>query len=277
MKVSKIIKSVLFTALIIISIVFTYLYFSTSDLRAEKYMEDNQVEKARRLLNEMGKAHQIENWDSITSYQVDFKEEFFGQFGKMTSPFADAVTFLTMDYNTKSADAKMEFTSGKDKGTVWGIENGKTYIKSPFGQAEFIDSKNVKFWIPTYQYFVEFPWRIQEATAVSYLGSDELKGVKAEKILASWGSIAPQKDIDQYVIWIHAESKRILKIEYTIREMHSFLTGAAYFENYKEFEGVLIATEFPVESNLVSDGFLHKMSVVNFEKVPDTMESLPIQ
>ena len=105
----------------------------------------------------------------------------------------------------------------------------------------FEKHKDAYFWTPTYQYFIEFPMRIQEANAVSYAGQKEINEKLCEGILASWNTTKPQKKTDQYLIWIDPATNRIEKLEYTIREVMSFVTGAALFKDYKNYNGILPA------------------------------------
>ncbi len=124
---------------------------------------------------------------------------------------------------------------------------------------------NTKFWLPTYQYFIEFPARIQQADALAFAGEKDIDGILCQGVLASWGTTAVQRHIDQYLIWINSETKRIEKVEYTIREMYNFIKGAAYYRNYKNFDGILLPTKMPVESNLVKNGLLHEMRILDMK------------
>jgi len=122
----------------------------------------------------------------------------------------------------------------------------------------------MKFYLPTYQYFIEFPNRIQEATSIDYLGTKIINGIKSEGIIASWNTVAPQKDLDQYLIWIDAKSKRIIKIEYTIRDKFKFVSSEAYFHDYKDYGGIILPSTMPVKSNLKKNGYISKVIIKEF-------------
>ena len=249
------------------------LFLGLTDLRSDDIQYTTSDEKARQLLTEMGEAHGISAWDDIETYQATFGDEFYGLMGKNSHPFKEQKMEFLLDYISQTSNGQMEIKTGKEKGLRWGIQSGQTY-KLNGKDAVVKKNKAMKFWIPTYQYFIEFPNRIQEATAVAYGGETIINGTPAIGVIASWNTIEPQKDIDQYVIWIDEKTKRIIKVEYTIREMYGFISGAAYFTNYKSFGGLLLATEFPVESNLVKQGYLHKMSIIDFRINPVSAESL---
>ena len=245
--------------------------FKLSDLQSNGYKFPNNIDKGKLLLQEMGIAHKIHMWDSINTYNVIFEDEFYGFLGKKSSSFKEQKMTFSMNYIPKIFTGQLEIISGKEKGDTWGIQSGKTYRKNINGEIEVKNNENMKFYIPTYQYFIEFPNRIQEASAVDYMGTETINGIECEGIIASWNTVSPQKDIDQYVIWLDSQSKRIVKIEYTVRDKYKFVTGAANFQDYKDFSGFILPSQMPVESNLLKESYLHKMSIVDF--IPNKLAS----
>lgn len=244
--------------------------FKLADLRPDENMASSNQAKAEQLLEEMGVAHGISNWDNIQTYNVIFKDEFYGFIGKQAHPFKEQEMTFSLNYIPKTFNGQLEILTGKEKGTLWGMQWWETYRKDKDGDMSIKKNKDMKFWIPTYQYFIEFPSRIQEATSIDYVGEKTIDGVKTEGIIASWNSTEPQKDVDQYIIWLDAETKRIVKLEYTVRDAYRFVSGAVSFEAYKEFDGIWLPTKLPVESNLTKDKLLHTMriSAFNPELIP---------
>lgn len=238
--------------------------FKTVDLRPNSENLISNKEKAQQLLDEMGVAHGISYWDNMKTYTVTFGDEFHGFFGKQAHPFKEQNMTFSLNYIPKTFNGSMEIVSGKEKGKLLGIQEWKTYRKEDDCRMVEKKDKDMKFWIPTYQYFIELPSRIQEATSIDYLGEKMVNGVKTEGVIASWNTIEPQKDFDQYLIWIDAESKRIVKVEYTVRDYYRFISGAASYNNYKDYDGLTLPSEMPVESNLVKKGLLHTMSIQHF-------------
>lgn len=242
------------------------LFFSCkiTDLRPDGYEYANNIEHAKQLLEEMGKAHQIENWNNMETYNVIFEAEFYGFLGKISHPFKEQKIELSLNFIPKTNDGQLKILSGKEKNETWGIQSEQTYYLDEKGEPIVKKNKDMKFYIPTYQYFIEFPSRIQEATSIDYLGTKMIDGVKSEGIIASWNTVAPQKDLDQYTIWIDAESKRIIKIGYTVRDKFRFVSAEAYFQDYKDYGGIILPSTMPVKSNLLKEGYLNKMRIKNF-------------
>ena len=236
--------------------------FRLSDLRTETSIDNTDTALAKKLVIEMGKAHGIENWTTVKTYEVLLEDEFFGLVGKMGSPYDTDTGTVLLKYTPGEYDGQMRFERGKRKGQTYGINSGQTYELNAQGDMEYKPNKTTEFWLPTYQYFIEFPMRIQTATAFNYAGEMEVNGIKCKGVIASWDTIAPQKKLDQYVIWINAETHHIVKLEYTIRDVNKFVTGATYFEDYQLYDGIYMATQFNVESNLVKEGLLHEMRIL---------------
>jgi len=252
------------------------LFFSCklTDLRPKGYTYPSDIEKAKQLLQAMGKAHQIDKWNDIETYNVIFEDEFYGFLGKRSHGFQEQKITFSLNYIPKTFDGQLKFLSGKEKNNIWGIQSWKTYHLNEEGSPIVKESKNMKFYIPTYQYFIEFPIRIQEATSIDYIGTKIIDGVKSEGVIASWNTVAPQKKLDQYVVWMNAESKRIVKIAYTVRDKYRFVSGVAYFKDYKDYDGIILPSTMPVESNLLKEGYLHKMSIKNFSPNKVSSKSL---
>ncbi len=264
----------LFLLILLLGVFGCVNFLKLSDLRSEDYSYPRDIAKAKTLLGQMGEAHQIDNWENLETYNVTYKDEFYGFLGKQAHPFQEQDMTFSLDYIPKTFDGRMEIVSGIEKGKVWGMQDGQTYKVDASGEVEPKENKDMKFWIPTYQYFIEFPLRIQEATVIDYMGSNVIAGTKVEGVLTSWTTVEPQKKIDQYLIWIDSETKRVVKVEYTVRAAYRFVTGAAFFKDYKDYNGILLPTHMPVESNLLKDGFLHTMRITDFKANKSPAENL---
>lgn len=254
-------------------------FFGTTDLRTETAKENPNENKAKTLIHQMAMAHKVDNWKEVTTYTARFQEEMFGLIGKSSNPFPDAKSQFDLSYIPNTYDGKLTFTEGSNVGETWGIQSWKTYTSKNGESPNFKNDNNIFFWLPTYQYFIEFPLRITNANAFGYAGTKEVNGVSCEGVIASWNTIAPQRKVDQYLIWLDAKTHLIVKVEYTIRDMYNFITGAVSYKDYKDFDGILLATVMPGESNLLSDGsLLHQMEILNFEKnklAPNEMRPNP--
>jgi len=230
-------------------------------LRTEVAKTNPQPELAEELIRLMGVAHGIQNWETIESYDVDFTDEFYGIVGKFSHRFGAAKNEFSLSYIPNTYDGIMKFKNGPNNGKTWGIQSWKTYKQLSSGAPVFKSHFQTYFWVPTYQYFVEFPLRIQKADAFAYAGEKVINGITCVGVVASWKTTEAQRDIDQYLVWLDKSSKRMVRLEYTVREMYNFLTGAANISDSKKFEGILFPGTMEVESNIVLKGLLHTMTI----------------
>lgn len=266
--------------LIIVCGIFLGLTACLSDLRTKTLKEGNlQVDKGRELLVKAGETHHIKKWKDISTYSVIFEDQFHGLIGKIASPFKENPVKLQLDYVPSTFEGRLRFLEGKQKENIWGIQHWKTYTREhERADAIFKKDKKAQFWVPTYQYFIEFPARIQEATAVSYAGEDTFEGEEYHLVLASWNTIEPQKKIDQYIIWIHKKTHQIGLVQYTIREMFSSAKGVVFFKEMRELNGLLIPFYMPIRSKIENENPLHEMKIRDFKvNEVEMKELLPIE
>ncbi|MEO1417218.1 MAG: hypothetical protein AAFW00_18175 [Bacteroidota bacterium] len=218
--------------------------------------------QAKTILEQAQKAHGADKWAQVTHYTVQFEDEFYGGLGGMINPFKGNPVSIQLDYVPKQFGGEMTFQQEKMAGEVWGMKNGETYIQKADGTQKVKPHKDAQFWIPTYQYFIEFPARILEANVFRMMGIEKMNGKTYDRVLATWNQVEPQKEMDQYVIWVEQETRLIGKVAYTIREANKFVSGYAMFEDIKDFDGVKLPTRMPVGSNLVKEGkWLHEMRI----------------
>lgn len=237
-----------------------------ADLQTSVAKQHPNETNARELLEAMAVAHGADKWSDVATYTVNFEDEFYGFFGKQGHPFPDHSIRFDLSYIPNSFDGQLKFVTSKKKGEIWGIQSWQTYRQKVGEELAFKKDKEIAFWLPTYQYFLEFPARIQKATALAYAGRKEIGGVDCEGILASWNTTDVQKETDQYLIWINRKTKQIVKLEYTVREKFKWLTGAAWYKGYKNYEGILLPSKMTVESNIKKKGNLHEMRILGFQK-----------
>jgi len=105
----KILLKILGALLLIVVLVVGYVsIFATSDLRTETSKVSPDMVKAKRLLAEMADAHKVDNWRNITTYEVDFEDEFYGMLGENSNPFAESNTNFKLRYIPGSFDGTLE-------------------------------------------------------------------------------------------------------------------------------------------------------------------------
>lgn len=253
-----------------------------SDLRSPEIKTEmaaeNSERRARHLLHDMTVAHKNEQWAKYETYEVDFKETFFKL--KFAAPFKKGTGNAKIAYVTDSYDSRLTFVDGKQAGEAWGHVDWASWKMKKGGERKWKHDKQVKFWLPTYQYFIQFPMKILEADFIRYAGSKEVDGKKCEVVFVSWKTDEPQKDIDQYLVYLDAETKRIHALEYTVRGAGGWFHGACMYKEYFEVKGVPIPKTMAVlgpKVDFENQKLFHQMEVkgLRFNAVPASDISLP--
>ncbi len=216
------------------------------------------------LLQKMEEAYGLKTWNSIEAYSIDFEDEFYGFMGKQANPFDAKNISFKLSYIPGAFDGRLDFILNTKARNSWGIQDWNTYVLTD-SELIFKNKRDITFWLPTYQYFIEFPIRIQTATAKSYIGDSIIEGKDCSGVIVSWNTLEPQRKIDQYLVWLSKETNRIDKLEYTISEEYRFLTESVLYQDYKDYNGIILPSSLPVSSNLLKEGqLLHTMRIKTF-------------
>ena len=238
----------------------------TVDLRTNELKKNPTIQKeqqGRALLQEMYEAHGGDHWKQINTYTVSINDRFFG-LSRLGSPFGKEFD-VTLDMTPLRFTSRASFEKGKRvSGQTWGIHNGKTY-KVENGQASLKPNKKMAFWLPAIQYFIELPAQIQNATAVSYLGERSEDDSTYDLVIASWNTIAPQKDTDQFVLWIDQQTHRVYKVAFTVRDLGKNIHNEIYYSDYRELDGgIILPFRMPVVK-ASSGKRIHEIQIKSYE------------
>jgi len=227
----------------------SYLFLSTaclSDLRTDSLKQRNSTEakqkKGKQLLEEMMTAHGgLADWKAQKTAETVLTDEWFGLFGKLLKPWKANPQKMKHQILLDTDISRVEFLDGPIIGEIWGIQYWNTYKQEQGKAAIFKQDKNSYFILPTVSYFFEMPFRVVSAEIVSYAGSTVLDGQTYELVYVTWKQEQPNKQMDQYLIYIHPERKLIDWVEFTIRDKANFITGSIHYTDYKMVNDIQVS------------------------------------
>jgi len=177
----------------------------------------------------------LEHWRAQETVRYtavdDWPGLLFRTFG-MPWPENDSELRITARLGTD--DLRLEVV-GQDE--VWGIQDWITYRVQNGAVLPRYDG-DAWFWLPTLEYFFELPFRIGEATEIVAVEPETVDGVEYDRVLASWGTLAPQLHTDQYLVWIRRSDHRIEWAQYTVRDVAGFVTGTMHYEDFRRVGGI---------------------------------------
>lgn len=250
--------------LLLLLLTLSLLSCKTADIRTPEMTGSTDDQMAMKALKQMAQAHQVEKWDDIETYTFHLVDEYIGTMGKFSSPYPKGKAVLELSYIPQTYTGRGVFQEGKWKEKVWGIQSWETYSNAEMETGIFHKKpdKQIQFSIPTYQYFIETPWRIFEASIVRYAGEREKNGEQYNLVFATWETEKPQKDMDQYLLWINKATGVLDLIQFTVRDAGGWVHCTFYYDHYESLDGLLFPTEMTVKLfGPEKDKVIHKMVV----------------
>jgi hypothetical protein len=212
-----------------------------SDSLAAQGLSEPQRQRGRQLLERMTQAHGgLERFKRHGSAQVVLRDTWPNPLvSSLTSPWARGSQRLRQSMILGEETSQVELLDGPRAGWHLGIQRWATYRISPWDVCAFEDDPELRFWLPTLQYFMEAPWRLREATVVSWMGERQIQGRAYDLVFLSWGTDAPQALVDQYVAWVDRETGRLRWLQYTVRDFGPMIAGTMSYEVYERVQGML--------------------------------------
>lgn len=187
----------------------------------------------------------------------------------LAMPWTESGLLMRSTMLRGSDASRLEFLEGADAGIAWGIQNWVTY-RVAGGEMTFEDDDDIRFWLPTFQYFFEAPFRLREGGVVADAGPETVAGVTYNRVFVSWGRAAPRPEVDQYLAWIDPETGRLEYLQYTVRDMMPGIIGCMQYRDYRQVEDLWIAMTMAVVEGPGGPDALHRFELedVRFEEVP---------
>lgn len=264
---------------------------SLADIRPDSIKTEitgDQFKKGREILDRSLAAHGgAERWQQAGPVAVKFTDEWPGFLNRtLFMPWPENPMDATIYLLPHKDDARIVYRKGKDMGHFMGIQHwipytGKASPEAPVADIAAADvelhpaDEDIKFWVPTLNYFLQLPYRIGEADVVAYAGERKLDGRVFQLVFVSWVRAEPQEMVDQYLLWIEKKTGYIEYATYTVRDMGGFVTGTMHYSDFEEQDGLVIARKQAVVDSPEQPGEpLHRLSIEEIEFNADLPETL---
>jgi len=223
-----------------------------------------RAEEGRALLAAAAEAHGgIARWRALQTTELLFRDDWYGM-AQAFNPWPSASIRAHVVQKTATFDSRVRFLSGEEAGLLWGLEQGSAYTAVGDDPPVPSDDGDIRFMLPTTQYFLDLPFRIPEAEHVRSVGERTVGGETFDVVYATWGSIAANGDFDQYLLFLDQQTHRIDKVQYTVREIAPFVGGTCHLMDQRQIDGLWIPHEMVVTASPDEDpsgGGMHRMVV----------------
>ncbi|GAB5517925.1 MAG: hypothetical protein RhofKO_01760 [Rhodothermales bacterium] len=249
----------------------------TGDLKRNGLQPDLEAQ-GRALLHASAEAHGLDAWQQHTTAEVILRDDWRGLSTRILGrPWDNERMRWTYELGTFNGQAQL--LEGKQAGTVWGLQSWQGYRIDPSGETTLTDNIRAEFFIPAIIYLNELPFRLINATTVTYLDQKTLDGQAYDRVFATWGSPKAQRDVDQYIVWIDPQTKLVRAVEFTIRDQFKFVKSSSLYSDYREVDGVMVPFHQLISSRPKAKRFYFHQIVVEsaqFDTVPiEAVHPLP--
>ncbi len=226
--------------------------------------KDNAAQ-ARAVLQATAERHGVDAWRQYSTAEVIMRDDWDSVLASVLGlePW-DEEDLIQMRYEPGSFDIRVDFIDGPRKGEAMGLQSWKTYGRSAqqeplaFGEVEHAD-----FVLPAIVYLAELPFRVAQAPVLAYHGQEEVDGRVYDVVMATWGSLEPNDQHDQYLMWIDTNTDTLTMVDHTVREQGGFFSSRTIYEDYRDVQGVLVAHRLTIvdRGETSTDGYLHQIHV----------------
>ena len=198
----------------------------TVDLRTDYVKEQtaqNAEEKGRQLLADAAKKMGYDKLANTKVYETtaNFKWKGLWPLMPMNSLPGNLNKDIKFKFATNSFDGQVEYLKGRKEGLVQGLQSWEGYkIKRNNGELRRHEHDRYIWGLATYHYLVEAPLTMKDAEIVKYAGDKELNGQQYETVYVTWGSEAPNKQYDRFLVYVNKDTGFIDLAELTIGDFY---------------------------------------------------------
>ena len=149
--------------------------------------------------------------------------------------------------NSVSSRAAAAAINAMNARTVWVARGEQIFRKAPGETVEVVGNSDdglFTAFVHNFLVWPSFPFILASADHIAHIGEDTWQGRRYEKVLVSWRDFAPQAKVDQWILWINADSKLLERVWFTTPLAGDDAVGGYNFKEFRQAQGLRIATVF---------------------------------
>lgn len=200
---------------------------------------DETIQKGKELLLKMEEAHGGSTiWEKYKLGAFSQKADWYGRL--KLSHWDTLPQQYHMVCELGSDNAEMTLLNGKNKGVKYKIQSD-LFSEQKVNQAWKEIARN-KFYEKMIfkNYWFQFPFRIREASIISYGGQAAVNGTQYHILYATWGTAEANPKYDQFLLYLNSSTYRLELLHFTVRDKMRSIKLTAEFKNFKRTNGLLL-------------------------------------
>lgn len=265
--------------LVFLLLLLSFQACSLADVRPKEMrklsLEETDQRKGRQLLAEARLAQGADRLAEHETYTLEVVDNWRGLLGGIANPWPVNGDELHLHYEVGTFDVRAEIQEGKKEGDAFGMQSWNTYRQEEGETIAWKRNRKHAFVLAAVQYFFEITDRLSRAPIITYAGQHELYGSTYEGVYVTWEDYEPHRANDQYLLYIHPETKLVHGILFTTREVPNPAPpgwyGNIFFTNWQEVEGYRYPATMTVQLNKfkAQKRWIHQINIesVEFDRV----------
>lgn len=205
-----------------------------------------------------------ERWLAQPAVSAELSDEWYGV-ARAVNPWPENPIRLRFVFVPGQDDSyAVALADGNTPGVIYGIHDWNVWRRNPGEAAVYEDNADLRFMLPTLQYFLELPFRISDAAIVDYGGETRIGEVQYDVVYATWETYPPNPRVDQYMIYINKQTGRPERVGFSVRDMARFTTGAALYGDYRRTGEFLLAHDLQLTAAVDDPALVHQIKILEF-------------
>jgi hypothetical protein len=237
-----------------------------ADLRNGKFengeIPSSLIDKGNSMLNEpFDPALSPEKWKKVDTLEIFLIDYWNSSFVRFFTPVPEPVQAMKATISLNSTNIKVEFTDGKSRGKILGIENGEGYIIDKELGKVYSKESDLKLYLESLRLYILLPFIAHKFEKIYFMGEMGIGERNYSEIFATNGSWTPSKEFDQYKFLIRNDSGSIEFVQFTYREVFDSYKGVLHYEDYTNLNGRLVPLKISIKDGLVDESFIHQLQI----------------
>jgi len=206
-----------------------------NDIRPESIRDgitEASRQRARALIDAVEVAYGRDRWREVTSAEMVMSADWRTPVRSWVSGWK--INPQRFHLRATPTEEALTFLNGPREGEVCVVRSGKLRCGG-----RDVEDALLTWKIVVKSYWLQFPFRIGEASVVASAGPETIEGVTYERVFGTWKDAAPQRDVDQFVLYVHPKSHRIEWLHFTVRDKAAPMATTIRWTGFETYDGIL--------------------------------------
>jgi hypothetical protein len=200
-------------------------------------------------------------WSRVEGLDLYLIDTWNSSLVRFFTPIPERAQAMKVRLSWKTGNISAQFTDGKQRGKIIGLEAGEPYIIEPeLGKVTLKDNE-IKTYLESLHLYLTLPFLSTEWKRVAYIGDVGIGEKRYHEIFATNGPWEPNSEYDQYKIYMEQQFGYIEFVSFTYRDVFDSYVGVLNYQEYTNLNGRMYPMKITVQDRLLDDSYVHTLQV----------------